>query len=116
MGEQKQLALMAVQAAVEACRVRIWFFAVNAKSALTPCQFMSILWAYRLGELLNHCFSEIIMSNTDSKPTDDLVIPRGENIVLSAEAFDRLEQQLEENPMSANEPLKALMARETRWS
>ena len=77
---------------------------------------MGILYAYRLGEVLDHCFTERIMSNTDSKPTDDLVIPRGENIVLSAEAFDKLEQQLEENPMSANEPLKALMAREKRWS
>lgn len=43
-------------------------------------------------------------------------IPGNEVFVLSDEAFDRFEQQMNDNPISDNEALRALLKRPTRWS
>ncbi|MBI6883097.1 DUF1778 domain-containing protein [Pseudomonas putida] len=49
------------------------------------------------------------------KPSEDVEIPGNEVFVLSDEAFDRFEQQLNDSPMSDNEALQALLKRPTPW-
>lgn len=55
------------------------------------------------------------MSQADNNPADVEPIPGNEVILLSPEAFDRLEQIMEE-PAEPNQALIDLMNRPKRWA
>lgn len=57
------------------------------------------------------------MSQADKNPADVELIPGNDVILLSPEAFDSFERQLNEAPSVAdNEKLQELLKRPTRWA
>lgn len=70
--------------------------------------------AYRLSTSLTTRM-ERAMSQADNKPADVELIPGNEVILLSPEAFDRLEQILDE-PAEPPQALIDLMNRPKRWA